>query len=143
MWVCTYLLHFYKCTVECSKQQQADCRKLLQRMKLQSCQHPGMDRSTSMNPSSSHRVSSTSAHFSLPAAWPLQHDTVADTGREEAGKLAMQITQQEGRQLVAAQTLPAGLPVWTEQPYAHALYRQHIRQVVTMSYHHVFVHCMW
>lgn len=113
----------------CSEQQQAECLKLLQQLKLQSETHHTETLPDAHSSPSSTVRSSASDGFNFPPPWPLQQNRQADTSTG-IGKLAVQTTKREGRQLVAAQTLPAGLPVWTEQPYAHVLYRQHIKQVV-------------
>ena len=104
----------------CSEDQHSECLKLLQRLKLKSSERPAHDSCDSQTANSA--LDSALHDFSLPPAWPVQED-------DQAGKLAMQTTQREGRQLVAAQTLTAGVPIWTELPFAHVLYRQHIKQV--------------
>ena len=104
----------------CSEEQHSECLKLLQRLRLKSSERHMHD---SCNSQTANSPPDSALHdFNLPPAWPVQNS-------EQAGKLAMQTTQHEGRQLVAAQTLTAGVPIWTELPFAHVLYRQHIKQV--------------
>ena len=110
-----------------SEEQKPACLTLLQRLKLKSSQYPVQDHSTVQTGIHS-APSDMSDSFEVPPAWTMHQASRGDRG-SQVHKLAMQTTKHEGRQLVAAQTLPAGNPVWTEQPFAHVLYRQHIKQV--------------
>ena len=99
---------------------------LLQRLKLESSRNPAQF--PTLQTAKDSMAVNGSDSFKLPPAC-LTNQAGRRDSSSQTHQLAVQTTKQEGRQLVAAQQLPAGTPVWTEQPFAHVLYRQHIKQV--------------
>ncbi|KAL0054030.1 hypothetical protein WJX82_002618 [Trebouxia sp. C0006] len=105
--------------------QHEECIKLLRR--LQAAQQQAS------SPTSLSQITSPACKdarllqpFRMPPKW--SSGAVSDAGPFADTMLALKSSAEQGRQLVAAHDVVAGSVLWTEEPFAHLLLKQHRKQ---------------
>ncbi len=112
----------------CRGAQHEECIKLLRR--LQAAQQQAS------SPTSLSQITSPACKdarllqpFRMPPKW--SSGAVSDAGPFADTMLALKSSAEQGRQLVAAHDVVAGSVLWTEEPFAHLLLKQHRKQVTS------------
>ena len=131
-----------KCTVQansccvCRGAQHEDCSKLLRR--LQAAQQQAISSAhLSQTSSPACKDAKLQQPFRMPPMW--SSEVASDTSPFPDTMLALISSAEQGRQLVAAHDVVAGSVLWTEEPYAHLLLKQHRKQVKSSIV--TVVHC--
>lgn len=123
---CNCSLQANSCCV-CRGAQHEDCIKLLRRLQAAQQQASSPARLSQLHHPAC-RDAKLQQPFKMPPKW--SSEVNSDASPFSSTMLALKSSAEQGRQLVAAHDVVAGSVLWTEEPFAHLLLKQHRKQVM-------------